>query len=146
MNPWRIAVDRQRIEWSLDCTSEQCDPNESVRELVDWVGLVSTDPNVSEAAQALIERGRSMIREGYEAIATDLARKIDALLTEALDRKLGRGAWSMQDLRLTEVTRMGDDRSTFYLDNSPILTLEFMKMDMEVGRLVARRRVLWMTP
>lgn len=145
-NPWHDAVLEQCM--SIECCYREADPRGTVKDLIDWHAQLATDPLVSSKAQALIERGRAMVREGYEAISTDLARQLDALIAEAIDRVLGRGCWSLETLkgRLTEVSWLGDQHSKFFLDNSQILVLEHTKMNMEGGRLVARRRVLWMTP
>lgn len=54
-NSWRDAVDD---ELSVCHMVASDDPRESIKRLIDWHCSVHIDPDVSSAAQALIERGR----------------------------------------------------------------------------------------
>lgn len=141
MDPWRLAVDNALVDHGLDCTSDDCNPDQRVRELLRVSNEIALDPRVSTRASDLLS-------EFAAAAGLELARQFDSLCTQALDNRLGAGAWRIDDLRgrLQEVTRQGDDYSTFCLDAIPILVLERLKVSMEAGRLTARRRVLWITP
>ena len=52
---WREAVDH---ELSVCHMTASDDPRESIKRLIDWHCAVQIDPDVSSAAQELIERGR----------------------------------------------------------------------------------------
>lgn len=87
IDPWRQAIDDELVA-TENCIVDGDDPKAKLRELIDWHVAVALDPAVSNAAQALIDRGRaegprpSDFIDGAGIVANDtppvVVKKLDA--------------------------------------------------------------------
>ena len=72
-NPWRDAIDAELVCLHLGTVDSFSDANEALDALINWHVAVALDPEVSAAAQALVNRGAAAVSAALRIVVESAA-------------------------------------------------------------------------